>query len=89
MLILCTYIQMFSSYCFFLLLAVKLKDFLLHVSVVKRLVQVEFTADDQRCGNLSLGSIRNKLMEKCDFFFFKYYFSTVKLIKYFFNSMLR
>lgn len=75
---------------FFLLLAVKLKDFLLHVSVVKRLVQVEFTADDQRCRNLSLGSIRNKLMEKCDFFFFfKYYFSTVKLIKYFFNSMLR
>lgn len=55
---------------FFLLLAVKLKDFLLHVSVVKRLVQVEFTADDQRCRNLSLGSIRNKLMEKCDFFFF-------------------
>lgn len=75
---------------FFLLLAVKLKDFLLHVSVVKRLVQVEFTADDQRCGKLSLGSIRNKLREKCDFFFFfKYYFSTVKLIKYFFNSMLR
>lgn len=57
--------------------------------IVKRLVQVEFIVDDQSCRNLSLRSIRNKLIEKCDFNFFKYYFSTVKLIKLFFNSMLR
>lgn len=64
---------------FFLLLAVTLKDFLLLMSIIKRLVQVEFILDDQSCRNLSLRSIRDKLIEKCGVVFFGGFFCCVCL----------
>lgn len=34
------------------------------MSIVKRVVQVGLTVDDYSCGNFSLSTIRNKLIEK-------------------------